>query len=136
MKRVLLAAVVAAGLAGVLVTAQSPTPYKLGTFELQGRSFVGVVLRDADVIDLAAADKTVPVSGQRVAMPTDMKDLIARYDAGLRARIVTIVAAAAAPGARPGYLHQLTGVRTLPPVMYPTTILNAAVNYREHGEEV
>jgi 2-keto-4-pentenoate hydratase/2-oxohepta-3-ene-1,7-dioic acid hydratase in catechol pathway len=136
MKRVLLALLAAAGLAGTLATAQSPTPYKVGTFEMQGRTFVGVVLKDSQVIDLTAADKVVPAAGQRVAMPADMKDLIARYESGLRPRIVAIVAAAVAPGARPTYLHQLTAVKTLPPVMYPTTILNAAVNYREHGEEV
>ena len=134
MKRLSLAAIVAAGLAGTFASAQPRTPYKLGTFELQGRSFVGVVLGDAQVIDLAVANKAVP-STRAVAAPGDMKDLIARYDAGVRDRIVAIVAAAAATP-RPAWLHQLTAVKTLPPIMYPTTMLNAAVNYREHGAEV
>jgi 2-keto-4-pentenoate hydratase/2-oxohepta-3-ene-1,7-dioic acid hydratase in catechol pathway len=129
-----IAAAVAAALAGTLVTAQGPIPYKLGTFELQGRSFVGIVLKDSLVVDYAAADKVVPAR-TRVVPPADMKDLIARYDAGIRDRIVDIVAAAAATP-RPPYVTPLTGLKTLPPIMYPTTMLNAAVNYREHGAEI
>jgi 2-keto-4-pentenoate hydratase/2-oxohepta-3-ene-1,7-dioic acid hydratase in catechol pathway len=108
----------------------------VGTFERQGRAFVGVVLKDALVIDLAAADAAVPAK-QRVASPADMKDLIARYDSGVSGRIDEIVAAVNAAGAaRPAYVQPLTAVKTLPPIMYPMTILNAAVNYREHGAEV
>ena len=70
MKRLCLAAIVAAGLAGTFASAQQRTPYKLGTFELQGRSFVGVVLGDAQVIDLAAANKAVPAT-RAVAAPAD-----------------------------------------------------------------
>jgi 2-keto-4-pentenoate hydratase/2-oxohepta-3-ene-1,7-dioic acid hydratase in catechol pathway len=132
----LIFAALAAGLAaGALVSAQAPTPYKLGTFELQGRTFVGIVVRDSLVLDFAAADKVVPAR-TRVAAPTDMKDLIARYDAGLRDRIIEIVAASATANPRPAYATPLGGLKTLPPVMYPTTMLNAAVNYREHGAEI
>jgi hypothetical protein len=39
-------------------------PYKLGTFERQGKAFVGIVLRDTQVIDFGAAQTAVrtPVS--------------------------------------------------------------------------
>ena len=30
----------------------------------------------------------------------------------------------------------LASVKTLPPILYPTTMLNVAVNYREHGREM
>ena len=37
--------------------AQAGEPYKLGTFSIDGRPTVGVVLRDSIVIDLAAANR-------------------------------------------------------------------------------
>jgi len=129
----MLAAVAAAS---IVAGAQAPTPYKLGTFQAEGRTFLGLVLRDAVVVDIAAADKSV-ATGQRVAMPADMKDLIARYDSGLRQRLGELAASVnPTRGALPAYARQLSAVTTLPPVMYPTTMLNAAVNYREHGAEV
>jgi len=116
-----------------LTMAQAPTPFKLGTFERDGRSFVGVVLRDTVVIDLAAASAAVTTAGA-VAPPADMKDLIARYDQGLRAHIQEVIRTAEG-GARP-YVHQLTSLRTLPPIMYPTNLINVALNYREHATEM
>ena len=59
---------------------QAATPYKLGTFERQGRPFVGVVLRESVVIDFAAAHAAIRNPAVALAAPTDMKDLIARYD--------------------------------------------------------
>jgi 2-keto-4-pentenoate hydratase/2-oxohepta-3-ene-1,7-dioic acid hydratase in catechol pathway len=121
--------------AGVLAAGQAPPPYKLGTFRLADRTFVGVVVGDS-VVDLPAANAAV-ASGGKLPAPADMNDLIARYDTGLRARIVEIVRSVGAAGSkRPPYVHSLTAVRTLPPIMYPATMLNAAVNYREHGAEM
>ncbi len=124
-------------LAAVAATsAQQPMPYKLGTFERSGTRFVGVVLRESVVIDFAAASDAIKAPAARVAAPVDMKDLIARYDSGLRQRIgevVTNVVAAASP---PAYVYDLKAVKTLPPIMYPTTMLNVALNYREHATEM
>jgi len=106
----------------VLLQAQSPAPFKLGTFERQGKVFVGIVTGNTTVIEFAAA--------------RDMKDLISRYTA-LRPQIVTAVAAASRAGAnRPANVYDLSAVKTLPPIMYPTTMLNVAVNYREHDVEM
>jgi 2-keto-4-pentenoate hydratase/2-oxohepta-3-ene-1,7-dioic acid hydratase in catechol pathway len=128
-----LAAVLAA-LVSVVATAQpAPTPFKLGTFERQGRTFVGVVLRDSIVIDLGAAHAAITSPASTVAAPTDMKDLIARYDTGLRQRIVDIVRTVG--DTRPAYVHDLGALEILPPVT-PTTMLNVAVNYREHDLEM
>jgi 2-keto-4-pentenoate hydratase/2-oxohepta-3-ene-1,7-dioic acid hydratase in catechol pathway len=120
------------------VSAQQPTPYKLGTFDQQGRAFVGVVLRESLVIDLGAALTANPRPGMALPAPTDMKDLIARYDSGLKARIVEIVQMVANPpsGPRPAWLHELSALKILPPIMYPMTMMNVAVNYREHDIEM
>jgi 2-keto-4-pentenoate hydratase/2-oxohepta-3-ene-1,7-dioic acid hydratase in catechol pathway len=123
--------------AATTVFGQNAMPFKLGTFDLNGRTFVGVVLKDSAVIDLAAASAALKTPA-KVAMPADMKDLIARYDDGVRARIGEILANAKQweVGGRPAFLHPLKAVRTLPPIMYPTTMLNVAVNYRAHAAEM
>ena len=123
--------------AGVLAGAQTTTPYKLGTFELTGRGFVGIVLRESVVVDVAAAHAAIRTPASTLAAPVDMKDLIVRYDAGLRARIVDIVRSVQAAGAaRPPYAYDLRAVKILPPIVYPTTMLNVAVNYTEHDREM
>jgi len=136
MKRLVLGALAACIAAGTFITAQEVTPFKVGTFERQGtRPFVGVVLRDTYVIDLAAAAAATKASN--VQAPSDMKDLIARYDSGVRSLIVAVVKAAGDPAraGRPAYIHEVKAIKTLPPIMYPTTILNAAVNYYAHAAE-
>jgi 2-keto-4-pentenoate hydratase/2-oxohepta-3-ene-1,7-dioic acid hydratase in catechol pathway len=113
--RFILALVAATVAAGVLAAAQAaPTPFKVGTFARQdGRPFVGIVLRESSVIEFPAA--------------TDMKDLIARYDQ-LRPQILEAV--------RTGKQVDAKTLKILPPIMYPTTMLNVAVNYREHDVEM
>ena len=112
-----------------------PLPFKLGTFERSGKRFVGVVLKDSMVIDLAAADAMLP--GNRLAVPiVDMKDAIARYDSELRPRIQAILGQILERPPEPPLVTELASVKTLPPILYPTTMLNVAVNYREHGREM
>ena len=86
-----LVAVAATALAQVTT---EKAPFKLGTFELQGRSFVGLVRADGTVVDVAAANAALEKShpaGPKVKAPADMKDLIARYEAGgLKERLYAI----------------------------------------------
>lgn len=147
MRRLLVALTIAGAVSTAMTTAQAPgLVYKLGTFERQGRTFVGIVLQDSVVIDYPIANQEVARidalhasrdQPPRIASPVDMKDLIARYNAGLRER--TAYLARMLNGlyglARPAYVYDLTAVKILPPVM-PGQILNAAVNYRAHGEEM
>ena len=135
MRKVILAIVTAGLTAGAPITAQSPEAFKLGTFEQAGRSFVGVVLRDALVIDFAAGHAAMGGPSRLVA-PTDMKDLITRYEQGLRERIQEIVSFVEDAASRPAYVHDLSALRILPPIMYPTTMVNTALNYREHALEM
>lgn len=111
-----LGAAVAAGVA----------PFKLGTFQKDARQFVGVVVRDSVVIDLSAAN----------GGPRDMKELIVQYDRGLRQKIVESIAAETQSGGSKAHVHALKDLKVLPPIMYPTTMLNTAVNYVEHGKEM
>jgi 2-keto-4-pentenoate hydratase/2-oxohepta-3-ene-1,7-dioic acid hydratase in catechol pathway len=137
-----------ASAAGVHVAAQGGggQTYKLGTFDYQGRTFVGIVVRDSVVIDFGTANDEVarvdalyPSRDQpaRVVSPRDMRDLIARYQTGLRERAVYLTGLLGNLRglARPRYVYDLSELRILPPVI-PNVILNAAVNYREHGDEM
>jgi len=118
------------------IAATASSAYKLGTFERNGKTFVGVVLRDQVVIDLAAANATMTKPVSKVKAPTDMLDLIARYDSELRSRIVDVVSVVnAAPAtAKLAYVHALKDVRVRPPVQ-PSKMLNTAINYRAHAVE-
>jgi 2-keto-4-pentenoate hydratase/2-oxohepta-3-ene-1,7-dioic acid hydratase in catechol pathway len=120
---------------GSMASAADTRPYKLGTFEAEGRTFVGAVVDDAVVIDLGAAASALRSPAN--AAPRDMRDLIARYNNGVRDLIVASVAAVTAQsgGARPSYAMDLGKVRTLAPVI-PMTMMNVAVNYYEHAAEM
>ena len=59
-------------------------------------------------------------------MPTDMKDLIARYDAELGPRLRELARLAAAGGQN--FARPVAEVKILPPVR-PSLILNAGANY-------
>ena len=118
-------------------TGKPAEPDKVGTFEISKTPTVGLVLRDSLIVDIAAANAAVP--GSKVAAPRDMIDLIERYDSGVRSRLVEIVNFLAAnnrlTSARPDYVHDLKAVRTMAPILYPSKILNAAVNFSSHVNE-
>ena len=138
--RLLAALIVGVSLLATPSFAQSPKPaepFKVGTFEIRKTPTVGLVLRDSMVVDIGAANSAVP--GTKLTAPRDMIDLIERYDSGLRSRLVEIVNYLASnnrlTSARPDYVHDVKAVRTMPPIMYPSKILNAAVNFYSHVNE-
>jgi 2-keto-4-pentenoate hydratase/2-oxohepta-3-ene-1,7-dioic acid hydratase in catechol pathway len=135
MKRVLIIlGLVFASASSLFAQAQTQEPFKLGTFEENGRAFLGLVIRDSLVADISQASAALP--GAKLAIPADMRELIVRYEE-LRPRLYAIAtAAAAAPAtARPAYLKDVKSVKLLPPVI-PRTMLNAASNYAEHDAEM
>lgn len=73
--------------------AKSVEPFKVGTFRIGGTSTVGLVLRDTLVVDLVQANAALEKSRSFPArsMPSDMVDLIAGYEDGLKGRIYAIV---------------------------------------------
>ncbi len=116
-------------------------PFKVGTFEINGSPEVGIVLRDSIILDLDHANTALEkhATYPAVPMPADMIELIERYDYGLKRRLYEIVNVHAdwrANGMEwPAYVHDVDDVRTLPPIMYPGKILNAAVNFYSHVNE-
>src|SRR5262245_57914208 len=107
-----------AGLLLALAAAQPAPPYKLGTFQAEGRTFVGLVRTDQSVVEISGV--------------ADMRDLIGRYEE-LKARLRELSAQPAPQGAK---LHSLAKLKLRPPVPNPETMLNAAVNYTEHDAEM
>ena len=117
-------------------------PFKVGTFEIGGEARVALVLRDALVVDIGAANRTLERNPAypAIPVPADMRGLIGRYEYGVRLRLYEIVNYLAANdlidgGPRASFVHELDAVRTLPPIMYPGKIMNAAVNFYSHVNE-
>ncbi len=147
MKRILtlVAAVALAGSASLSAqTAMtSAEPFKLGTFEVtgEGDSRIGIVLRDELIVELNAANRALEQNPGNPAlpMPADMRDLIARYEYGLKYRLYEIVNYLVANdrlsgGNQAAFVHDVGDVRTLAPLV-PGKMLNAAVNFYSHVAE-
>ena len=124
-------------------TARPNEPFKLGTFELQDERFLGLVLRDAYVVDLDRANRGFQRSPLVVELPMarDMKELAGRYDLDLKTRIYGIVNQLLSEDQltgtnRPAYVYDLGDVRTLAPILYPNKIFAAAGNYLQHLGEM
>lgn len=118
---VILAAAIAVAAVTITTHGQSGTPYKLGMFEQNGRQFVGLVINnDTQVVDLSRAN---------VNAPSTLKQLIAGWDAKTGSAL-------AALAAKPSGTIAIKQLKTLPPIPDPSVMLNAAVNYNEHGLEM
>ena len=133
---------IASGATGRAEAIRSAEPFKLGTFVIDGRPTVGLLLRDTLVVDLAAANRELELEPRyvRLPMPADMIGVIERYEYGIQRRMYEIVNALVAgrrldTGRRPPYIHDVSGLRTLAPILYPSKILNAAGNYYGHVSE-
>jgi 2-keto-4-pentenoate hydratase/2-oxohepta-3-ene-1,7-dioic acid hydratase in catechol pathway len=116
----------------------SVEPFKVGTFEIGGAPTVGIVLRDALVIDLAAANTALEIEPiyAHVSAPVDMLELIGQYEYGLKYRLYEIVNNVVGNDLlEADYIHRVDDLKILPPIMYPSKIMNAAVNFYTHACE-
>lgn len=118
-------------------------PFKVGTFVVGNEQFAGLVMRDDSlIVDLAEANKALELMPQYpdVNMPDDVLGLIEGYEYGLKYRVYEIVNALVASGQlsgsdRPGYIHAVADVDIRAPILYPSKIMNAAVNFYTHACE-
>ena len=138
-RMVVLAFLIAVGLV-IRTAAQTGAnvQFKLGTLEQNGRTFLGLILRDTQVVDIAranAAFESANASAPKLTPPADMKQLIARYDTEWRARLSAIAAAVSSAATPPAYVMPVTAVKILPPVR-PSVQLNAGGNYVEHEQGI
>jgi 2-keto-4-pentenoate hydratase/2-oxohepta-3-ene-1,7-dioic acid hydratase in catechol pathway len=128
--------------AGGQIAERAAEAFKLGTFSIDGRSTVGLVLRDSLVVELSAANRELELRPQFVPLmiPPDMLGVIGQYEYGMQRRIYEIVNMLVGENRlsgerRPSYVHDAARVRTLAPILYPSKILNAAGNYYGHVSE-
>ena len=114
-----------------LVLAQDVVPFKLGTFADGGETYLGLVLDDSLVVNIAEANASL--EGDQPEIPADMTALIVAYDE-LAPRLRAIAAAATSePDA--AYVSDRGDVRVRPPIR-PHIIYNAAANYALHAAEM
>ena len=116
----------------------SVEPFKVGTFGINGTQTVGVVLRDALIIDLAAANSALEADPayEHIDAPASMIELIEHYEDGLKSRIYEIVNNVVGNDLlEANYVHGVEDVDILPPIMYPSKNMNAAVNFYTHACE-
>ena len=121
--------------------AKSAEPFKVGTFRIGNATTVGLVLRDSLVVDLVQANAALQKSRSFATrhMPSDMIELIAGYEDGLKGRLYAIVnelvESKALDGKRPPYVRDLKEVQTLAPIPRPRQIMMTAVNFYSHISE-
>ncbi len=132
--RVLLSGIAFAALVCAAVSDKPETPFKLVTFELQGKPHIGMLL-GSGVLDLAAANAYVAKQAglAAVPLPSEMRELIEQHPA----RIYQIA----------NFLHHkqlkelpfaysLDKVHIAAPIKYPYNLLNMAANYWTHAREM
>jgi 2-keto-4-pentenoate hydratase/2-oxohepta-3-ene-1,7-dioic acid hydratase in catechol pathway len=136
-----LASPVTAAFAQAGNAAQSVEPFKVGTFRIGNTRTVGIVLRDSFVVDLVQANLALEKSRSFPArpMPSDIVDVIADYENGLKGRIYAIVNEIVQnkmlESKRPSYVRELSQVQTLAPIPRPRQIMMTAVNFYSHIAE-
>ena len=148
MRHILLIAVISIFASTEFLTAQGKSnltiaePFKIGTFDIRGTPRVSLVLRDEFIVDIEAANQSLERNPAypTIPMPGDMLDLIGRYEYGIKLRLYEIVNDLVGRNhltgsGRADFVYDLNEVRTLPPIMYPGKILNAAVNFYSHVNE-
>lgn len=121
---------------------ESVEPFKVGTFAINDVPTVGLVVRnDQLIVDLAAANRAMELSSRyaKIAIPDDMLGLIEQYEYGLKYRVYEVmnwlVEENLLSANGPDYVHPVESVDILAPIMYPSKVMNAAVNFYTHACE-
>jgi 2,4-didehydro-3-deoxy-L-rhamnonate hydrolase len=98
-----------------------PDAFKLGRFAQGGRTFLGVVVDDKTIAEIPSStgDNLKAIIRDYAKHRPTLRDLAARARSGKGAGI-----------------HDLKSLDTLAPIADPLSVLNAAVNYVEHGNEM
>jgi 2-keto-4-pentenoate hydratase/2-oxohepta-3-ene-1,7-dioic acid hydratase in catechol pathway len=118
-------------------SAQAATPFKLATFEAQGKVRVGLVLADR-ILDIAGANAHVTRQSKLTAMdmPADMLHLIEDY--GRVSPRLYQIASFFSDGktASLPFAFDVEKVSIKAPIKYPANVLCIAANYRLHAGEM
>src|SRR5262245_29249123 len=111
------------------------TPFKLATFEAQGRVRIGLTSGNR-LVDIQAANTYVAQKAglPAMTMPGDMLKLIEDY-ARVSPRLYQIANYLKTDAVDAlAFAYDVAKVTFKPPIMYPSNFLNIAANYRAHAE--
>jgi len=121
-----------------LISTNPETPFKLATFQADGKTRVGLVL-GARILDIEGAHAAVVQElGLRgiPAMPRDMRTLIEDYER-VAPNLYRIANRFKAEGSdSPTFSFRADRVAILAPIKYPYNILAIAANYKLHAGEM
>ena len=85
----------------------APVPSRSGRSNAAGRPFVGLVLRDTQVVDISPGatppSKARNASAPKLTPPADMKQLITGYETGWKERLAAIARDVSTAGTAPAY---------------------------------
>jgi len=119
------------------VSDKPDTPFKLATFEAQGKTRVGMLLGDR-MLDLSGADAYVTKQAGLGAakLPAEMRELIEQYGAASKRlyQIANYLKDKKVDG-QP-FAFALDKVSVKAPIKYPWNLLNMAANYWSHAKEM
>lgn len=111
------------------------TPFKLATFEADGRVRLGLVMGPR-VLDLAGAHQHVVTAARLkpMTLPTEMRALIEQY-ATLAPRLYQVANFFREwPGAALPFVFDADKVAFKAPIKYPWNLIAASANYKAHAE--
>jgi 2-keto-4-pentenoate hydratase/2-oxohepta-3-ene-1,7-dioic acid hydratase in catechol pathway len=132
--RVVVAAILFAAISVGAVSDRPETPFKLATFEVQGRARVGMLLNDR-MLDVAAANTFVAKQAglPTVQLPSEMRELIEQSPKRLYqiANYLRDKKLDSLP-----FAYSLDKVHIAAPIKYPYNLLNMAANYWTHAREM
>lgn len=121
---------------GATVSDKPDTPFKLATFEAQGKLRIGEVF-GSRVVDIAAANAYLVQKAHvpAVRLPNEMRELIEQYGTAAP-RLYQIANYLKGESGTQGltFAFDVTKVSIKAPIKYPWNLLNIAANYKAHAE--
>jgi 2,4-didehydro-3-deoxy-L-rhamnonate hydrolase len=119
-----------------LVSDKPETPFKLATFEADGKLQIGMVF-GSRVVDIARANEYLVRKAHVPAMtlPAEMRALIEHYDTASKRlyQIANYLKGESGTAGLP-FAYDFSKVSVKAPIKYPWNLLNLAANYKAHAE--
>jgi 2-keto-4-pentenoate hydratase/2-oxohepta-3-ene-1,7-dioic acid hydratase in catechol pathway len=119
--------------------AQAPdTPFKLATFEAEGKVRLGMLVEGGDrLLDIAEANARLERERSLPAMtlPTEMRALIEEYER-VKPRLYQMANHYKSAPVGDGFSFPVSSVSIQAPIKYPYNLLAAAANYKSHAQEM
>jgi 2-keto-4-pentenoate hydratase/2-oxohepta-3-ene-1,7-dioic acid hydratase in catechol pathway len=120
----------------IRVSDKPETPFKLATFEADGKLQIGLVF-GSRVVDIARANTYLVRKAHvpAMAMPTEMRQLIEQYETTSRRlyQIANYLKGERGTAGLP-FAYDFDRVSVKAPIKYPWNLLNLAASYKAHAE--